>query len=49
MEKKDIKKCESELIEQGHSREDARRLCSEQEGGSEEKKHSDFTEPPADE
>ncbi len=43
METKDIKKCESELIKQGHSRDDAKRLCAEREG-SEEKKPSDFSQ-----
>ncbi len=43
METKDIKKCESELIKQGHSRDDAKRLCAEREG-SQEKKKSDFSE-----
>ncbi len=43
METKDIKNCESELIKQGHSRDDAKRLCAEREGSSKEKKPSDFS------
>ncbi len=42
METKDIKNCESELMKQGHSRDDAKRLCAEREG-SKEKKPSGFS------
>ncbi len=41
--KKDIKKCVSDLISQGHSREDAKRMCSEQDR-SKDKEQSGFSE-----
>ncbi len=44
MDSKELEKCESELIEQGHSSEEAKRLCAEQEE-SEEKDQSDFDYP----
>ncbi len=41
MDVKDLERCESELFEQGHSYEEAKRLCSEEED-SEEKDQSDL-------
>ncbi len=41
MDKKDLEKCESELIEQGHSRKEAKQICAERDD-SEEKDQSDF-------
>ncbi len=43
MDTKDTRKCESELIEQGHRRDEARRMCAEREG-SEEKNDTGFAE-----
>ena len=41
--KKDIKKCVSDLVSQGHSREDAKRMCSGKES-SKPSEHSSFSE-----
>ncbi len=41
--KKDIKKCVSDLISQGHSRDDAKRMCSGKES-SKQSEHSSFSE-----